>query len=71
MDDEPTGSLDSTTSMQSMELREDLHQEGQTIVMVTHNPDNIPWFDRAIAWRDGCIVGDAGQQLREKRPKAV
>jgi putative ABC transport system ATP-binding protein len=69
--DEPTGSLDTTTSMQIMALLEGLHQDGQTIVMVTHNPDNIPWFNRTIALRDGCIVEDSGLQHRDNFPKAV
>ena len=58
--DEPTGSLDSATSRQVMELLEELHQEGQTIVMVTHNPENVPWFDRTVSLRDGRIVEDTG-----------
>ncbi|HKL27478.1 MAG TPA: ABC transporter ATP-binding protein [Desulfuromonadales bacterium] len=58
--DEPTGSLDSATSRQVMELLEELHREGQTIVMVTHNPENVPWFDRTVSLRDGRIVEDTG-----------
>lgn len=58
--DEPTGSLDSVTSRQVMGLLEDLHREGQTIVMVTHNSENIPWFDRTLKLRDGRIVEDSG-----------
>ena len=68
--DEPTGSLDTTTSLQIMELLEGLHQDGQTIVMVTHNTENIPWFDRTLALRDGRIVEDSGQ-TRGTFPKAV
>ena len=54
--DEPTGSLDSTTSRQVLELLEDLHRAGQTIVMVTHNPANCNWFDRTIHLRDGRLL---------------
>jgi putative ABC transport system ATP-binding protein len=56
--DEPTGSLDSTTSRQVMTLLSELHQGGQTIIMVTHNRDNLEWFDRTIYLRDGLIEKD-------------
>lgn len=58
--DEPTGSLDSTTSTQVMTLLAELHQGGQTIVMVTHNRDNLEWFDRTLYLRDGRIEKDTG-----------
>ncbi|ORJ60496.1 ABC transporter ATP-binding protein [Geothermobacter hydrogeniphilus] len=60
--DEPTGSLDSATSRQVMELFSELHREGQTIVMVTHNRDNLDWFDRTIFLRDGQIVEEINQR---------
>jgi len=56
--DEPTGSLDSTTSRQILNLLSELHQDGQTIIMVTHNRDNLEWFDRTISLRDGLIEKD-------------
>lgn len=58
--DEPTGSLDSVTSLQVMNLLSDLHKGGQTIVMVTHNRENIDWFDRTVYLRDGLIEKDSG-----------
>ena len=58
--DEPTGSLDSATSRQVMELLASLHRDGQTIVMVTHNSANRTWFDRTITLRDGHISDDTG-----------
>jgi putative ABC transport system ATP-binding protein len=58
--DEPTGSLDTATSGQVMELLAELHREGQTIVMVTHNRENLKWFDRTIHLRDGMIEKDTG-----------
>lgn len=51
--DEPTGSLDTGTSEQIMELLSELHRAGQTIVMVTHNRENIRWFNRTVFLRDG------------------
>lgn len=57
--DEPTGSLDSETSQQVMELLAELHQDGQTIIMVTHNRENLTWFDRTVYLRDGLIEKDS------------
>jgi putative ABC transport system ATP-binding protein len=57
--DEPTGSLDTATSFQIMNLLKELHQDGQTIIMVTHNRDNLEWFDRTIYLRDGMIERDS------------
>ena len=54
--DEPTGNLDSTTSEQVMALFADLHQGGQTIVMVTHNPDNGRYAQRTIRLKDGLVA---------------
>jgi len=56
--DEPTGSLDSTTSQQIMNLLAELHQGGQTIIMVTHNKENLEWVDRTVYLRDGLIEKD-------------
>ena len=57
--DEPTGSLDTATSLQIMNLLKELHQDGQTIIMVTHNRENLEWFDRTIYLRDGMIEKDS------------
>jgi putative ABC transport system ATP-binding protein len=59
--DEPTGSLDTATSLQIMSLLKELHQDGQTIIMVTHNRDNLEWFDRTIYLRDGKIEKDSAR----------
>jgi len=56
--DEPTGSLDSATSLEIMDLFKNLNREGQTIVMVTHNAENVPYFDRTISLRDGSVDDD-------------
>jgi putative ABC transport system ATP-binding protein len=56
--DEPTGSLDSATSAAIMDLFCELNREGQTILMVTHNPENRHYFHRVISLRDGGIEGD-------------
>ena len=56
--DEPTGSLDTATSHQVMSLLKELHEDGQTIIMVTHNRENLQWFDRTVYLRDGQVEKD-------------
>ncbi len=51
--DEPTGNLDSKMGKEIMELFKTLNDEGQTLVMVTHNPENMAFSTRAINLRDG------------------
>ncbi len=53
--DEPTGNLDSATSEEIMSQFQALHSEGQTIIMVTHNPENVKYVQRCIHLRDGRI----------------
>jgi len=57
--DEPTGNLDSTTSEEVMALFRELNDAGQTVVMVTHNPDNGRYADRTISLKDGRLLGQA------------
>jgi putative ABC transport system ATP-binding protein len=54
--DEPTGNLDSATGEQVLALFRDLHNEGQTIIMVTHNLEAASHADRLIHIRDGQIM---------------
>ena len=54
--DEPTGNLDTKTGQEIMELFKSLNQEGQTIIMVTHNPENASFSSRKIHLRDGKIA---------------
>ena len=56
--DEPTGNLDSTTSREIMALFEALHRSGQTIVVVTHNPEVADHADRQIHLADGSVERD-------------
>lgn len=51
--DEPTGSLDTKTGDEIMELFQELNNEGLTVLMVTHNPDNTKYLDRTIMMKDG------------------
>ena len=55
--DEPTGSLDSKTADEIMNLLRELNREGQTIIMVTHNPEACKYASRTIMVKDGsCFV---------------
>ncbi|HET7111373.1 MAG TPA: ABC transporter ATP-binding protein [Gemmatimonadales bacterium] len=56
--DEPTGNLDSTTSEEIMAVFQELHDEGQTVVMVTHEPDIAAYAERIITLRDGKVASD-------------
>ena len=55
MADEPTGNLDTRTGKEIMELFKRLNEEGQTIIMVTHNPENTAYSSRTISLRDGRV----------------
>lgn len=54
--DEPTGNLDSKTSVEIMALLTDLHKQGQTIVMVTHEDDIAAHAQRIVMMRDGKVL---------------
>jgi putative ABC transport system ATP-binding protein len=56
--DEPTGNLDSFDSKVVMELFADIHGQGNTILLVTHNPELTRFANRVIYMSDGMIVGD-------------
>jgi putative ABC transport system ATP-binding protein len=64
--DEPTGNLDSRTSVEIMALFQELGQQGITIILVTHEPDVARFAQRVITLRDGRIASDLRQ-----RPEAA
>ncbi len=56
--DEPTGNLDSKMSMQIMDILTDLHSQGRTVVMVTHDPKTAEYAERIVIIKDGEIVDE-------------
>ncbi len=54
--DEPTGSLDSKTAMELLDLFQGLNRDGLTIIMVTHNKENLKWVSRSVYIRDGVLA---------------
>jgi putative ABC transport system ATP-binding protein len=57
--DEPTGNLDSKTGEEIMQLLENLYQQGNTIILVTHEPDIARHARRTVFLRDGLVESDA------------
>jgi putative ABC transport system ATP-binding protein len=66
--DEPTGNLDSRTSVEIMSILQKLNDEGLTIVLVTHEPDIAQYAKRVITFRDGRVRRD---ELVSQRPSAA
>ena len=56
--DEPTGNLDTKSSLEIMDIFCDLHKQGRTILMVTHEPDIAAYAERVVHVRDGRILKD-------------
>jgi putative ABC transport system ATP-binding protein len=72
--DEPTGNLDSVTSVEIMAIFQKLNRQGSTIVMVTHEPEIAAFTKRNVVFRDGRILSDtvvAHQVDAEKMGEAV
>jgi putative ABC transport system ATP-binding protein len=68
--DEPTGNLDSKTSEEVMAIFQELNDQGETVLLITHEPDIAHFAKRNIALRDGKIVKDeAVVQQRASRPR--
>ncbi|GAB4396522.1 MAG: ABC transporter ATP-binding protein [Microscillaceae bacterium] len=66
--DEPTGNLDTKTSYEIMDLFDRLHQEGNTIIMVTHEEDIAKYAHRIVRLRDGLVESDE-KNLEITRPQ--
>ncbi|TAK90740.1 MAG: ABC transporter ATP-binding protein [Burkholderiaceae bacterium] len=65
--DEPTGALDSRTSLEVMALLQELNAQGMTIVLVTHEADIATYAGRNIQFRDGLVVRDVANVPRNAR----
>ncbi len=69
--DEPTGNLDSRSSRTVMDVLKSVHDEGNTIIMVTHNPSLIPYATRVINMLDGHIDTDIKTVADSKLPQPI
>lgn len=67
--DEPTGNLDSRASHIIMEELSDLHKQGNTIIMVTHNPRLTTYASRVITMNDGKIETDSDDAIKKSAKK--
>jgi len=67
--DEPTGALDSRTSLEIMALFQDLNASGMTVVLVTHEPDVARFARRVLRFLDGRVVDDAAQAPEDATAK--
>ncbi len=61
--DEPTGSLDTKTGDEILQLFKELNDQGQTIIMVTHNPETLAYVSRTITIRDGEMASDRYKEV--------
>ena len=59
--DEPTGNLDSNSTMEILQILRELHSEGRTVILITHDNEIAEQADRVIKIRDGKIVSDTRQ----------
>ncbi|WP_086228940.1 MacB family efflux pump subunit [Campylobacter devanensis] len=71
--DEPTGALDSASGVMVMQILKELHKDGHTIIIVTHDKDIASWANRIIEIKDGNIIKDdiKNNQCYEKSSKNI
>ena len=71
--DEPTGALDSASGLMVMQILKDLHKDGHTIIIVTHDKDIASWANRIIEIKDGNIIKDEikSDETYENRSKNI
>lgn len=66
--DEPTGALDSESGREVMRILRELHSEGHTVILVTHDPIIAASADRVIELKDGRIINDSRKHERDMKP---
>ena len=66
--DEPTGALDTQTSLDIMGIFQKLNDDGITLVVVTHEPDIAEYAARRVVFRDGKVIEDAAVKSRRRAP---
>ncbi len=69
--DEPTGNLDSVTSVEVMAIFQELRDSGITVVLVTHEPDIARYAARVVVMRDGKVTVDRRQEPQRAEPEAA
>ena len=70
--DEPTGNLDTKTSYEIMKLFEDIHNNGNTLVVVTHEEDIASYTHRIVRMRDGLVESDKlNENIRKVTPEIL
>ncbi len=69
--DEPTGNLDSRTSVEIMEIFQNFNDQGLTIVLVTHEPDIAQFAKRVLVFRDGKIRKDDLVKLQSRATEVL
>ncbi|MCI8336474.1 MAG: ABC transporter ATP-binding protein [Peptococcaceae bacterium] len=69
--DEPTGALDSKTSMEILSLLQELNQEGNTIVLITHDNYIASFAQRIIRIQDGKIISDQKNTPQQEKPEKI
>lgn len=69
--DEPTGNLDSGSSKEIMEILKGLHEEGRTVILITHDNDIAAQAKRVIKIKDGRIVHDSAEDITNKEESSA
>jgi putative ABC transport system ATP-binding protein len=69
--DEPTGNLDTRTSLEVMAILQELNDDGNTIVLVTHEPDIAAYCGRIVSFQDGLVVDDTPNESPKRAAETL